>query len=350
MARNRWLVYFSCLLFLLGTILLSHSQSNLSVKEIIEKNIQAAGGRENLSKVENYSFKYGLTTYYMSKVGLMKLTKGREPIITEVILVEQDKVKRNSFNKIAELTGFLKSTYQCLARLRCGLFTLENFKGQLEFKGLKSFGPENHYILSTNVGNLEVNFYLDAEEFILKRMVLKGFDPSQGKYEVNHDFGPYQEINGVKIPSSWFSSQVGTRGSNYVISNVKINQTLDKDFFSKLDLNTGEVEIAQGALSGNIIESSFRRNMLQIATNWTDECIEKAGFKDKDKLILQISDAEIEIDFFEAFPPRSSIGPGVKFMVPNRRGENYLIYLISPEYEKLSEKLELLLPIRVKRK
>lgn len=350
MAKNRWAAYFSLLLFLIGSVLLSYSLSNIQVNEILLKNIRAAGGKENLSMVKNYSFKYGSTTYYMSSDGSMKLTEGKDPIVTEIILVVQDKVKRNCFNKVTEFKGIQKSTYQCLAQLRCGLFTLINFKDKLKFNGLKSFGPKKHYMLMTQVGNLDVDFYLDSDEFTLKRVVLKGFVPSRGKYEVNHDFGPYKEINGLKVPSSWFSSQVGTRGRTYEISNVKLNQPLDKDFFSNIDLNVGKVEIAQGALSGNIIESGFRRNMLTIATNWTDECIKRAGFKAKDKLIFHISDMEIEVDFYESFPPRETLGPGAKFMVPNRRSENYLIYLISPEFRQLAEKLEPLMPVKVKKK
>jgi len=325
------------------------AQADLSVKDIVEKNIQAAGGKEALSAVKNYSFKHGLRTYYMATSGLMKLTDGKEPVITEVILVEKDKVKRNCFNKISEMAGFVKSTYQCLAQLRSGLFTLINFKDQLEFKGQKNFGPKKHYMLTTDIGRLKVEFYIDYDEFILKRLVFKGFDQSRGRYEVNHDFGPYQEIDGIKIPSSWFGSSVGARGSNYGISNVKINPTLDKDFFSTIEVNVGEVKIAEGALSGNIIEFSFRRNMLQMSTNWTDECIKGAGFKSKDKLILQMGDKEIEIDFYESFPPRETIGPGSKFLVPNRRSENYIIYLISPESKQLLEEIEPLLPIQVKK-
>lgn len=350
MVERRLRVFFAGLLVFLGSFLLLYSQADLSVNDIVEKNIQAAGGKEALSKVKNYSFKHGLRTYYMATSGLMKLMDGREPVITEVILVKRDNVKRNCFNKITEMAGFVKSTYQCLAQLRGGLFTLANFKEQLEFKGQKNFGPKKHYMLTTDIGRLKVEFYLDADEFTLKRLVFKGFDQSRGKYEVNHDFGPYKEINGIKIPSSWYSSRVGTRGSNYGISDVKINLPLTKDFFSSIEVNVGEVKIVEGALSGNIIESSFRRNILQISTNWTDECIKGAGFKSKDKLILQMGDREIEVDFHESFPPTETIGPGSKFLVPNRRSENYIIYLISPEYKKLLEEIEPLLPIRVKRK
>ncbi len=349
MVERRLRVFFTGLLVFLGSFLLLYAQANLSVKDIVRKNIQAAGGPEALSKVKNYSFKHGLRTYYMTTSGFMKLIIGKDPVITEVILVEEDKVKRNCFNNITEIAGFTKSTYQCLARLRSGLFTLANFKDQLEFKGQKNFGPKKHYMLTTDMGRLKVEFYLDADEFTIKRLVFKGFDQSRGKYEVNHDFGPYQEINGINIPSSWFSSQVGARGSNYGISDVKINSPLDEDFFSTIEVNVGEVKIAEGTLSGNIIRSSFRRNILQISTNWTDECIEGAGFKPKDKLILQMGDKEIEIDFHESFPSRETIGPGSKFLVPNRRNENYIIYLISPEYKQLSKEIVPLLPIQVKK-
>ncbi|NIM57613.1 MAG: hypothetical protein GTO16_01545 [Candidatus Aminicenantes bacterium] len=349
MVERRLRVFFVGLFVFLGYFLLLYSQAELSVKDIIEKNIQAAGGHEALSKVKNYSFKHGLRTYYMAASGLMKQTEGKEPVITEIILVEEDKVRRNCFNNITELAGLLKSTYQCLAKLRSGLFTLANFKGQLEFKGQKKFGPENLYMVTTDIGNLKVEFYLDSDEFTLKRLVFKGFDESRGRYAVNHDFGPYQQIDGIMIPSSWYSSQVGTRGSNFGVSDVKINPSLDKDFFSSIDVNVGDVKIAEGALSGSIVESSFRRNMLLISTNWTDKCIEGAGFKSKDKLILQMGDREIEIDFYESFPPRETIGPGSKFMVPNRSSKNYIIYLISPEFKQLLEELEPLLPIRVKK-
>lgn len=346
--RKSWIA--NLLLFLFTSTPLLHSQSELSVNEIIEKNIQAAGGKENLRQIKNYSFQFGTTTYYMSRDGWMKITEGSDPIITEVIVVDKDTVRRNCFNKISEITGLQKSVYQCLAQLRCGLFTLDNFRDRLEFKGLRSFGPEKLIMLITKTAELDIEFYVDPQRFTLKRVVFKSFDSDQGKYEVNHDIGSYQEINGVKIPSSWYGSQVGIRGQTYEISGVKINQVLDKDFFSNLDINAGEVKIEEGELNGNIIESNFRRNILQIATNWTEDCLKRAGFKSGDKLILVMGESDIEIDFTETFPERSSLGPGSKVMTPNPRGENFLIILISPEYEPLYEKLTPLLPIRVRKK
>jgi CxxC motif-containing protein len=346
MTKYRWIFCALCFLILSGSVVLFGSE----VDKIVEQNILAAGGKENLSRIQNYVFRYGPTTYYLSTDGLMKLTEGRAPIITEVILIEKDQVKRNCFNNISEYRGLQKSIYQCLARLRAGLFTLSHFKGQLKLHGLKSFGPQKFYMLSTNLDDLEVEFYLDSEDMLLKRLVLKGYDEEQNRLEENHDFGSYQEIEGVKIPTAWFASQVGIRGSSVEVSDVKVNQPLEKDFFSNLDVNVGDVEIGLGSLKGNIVQSSFRRNILTIGTNWTEECIGKASFKAGDILILQLADTEHEIVFHESFPPRNELGPGSKFMTPNQRGENYLIYLISPEFSQLAEQLEPLSIIRIKKK
>ncbi len=303
-----------------------------------------------MSRIKNYSFRSGPVTYFMSDKGLMKLQEGKEPIITEVILVDNKEAHRNCFNKITELSGIQKSTYQALAKLRSGLFTLAGFKKDLTLEGLKSFGLERHYVLSTNIDSLEVEFFIDSENFLLKRLAFKGFDPSAGKYEVNHDIGPYQDIDGLKIPSSWFDSQVGARGRLNSISDVKLNQPLEKGFFSRADVNVGAVKIGQGALEGNVVESAFQRNMLLVGTNWTEECLKKAGFNAEDKLILEMAGREIEIDFYQSFPPRDKLGPGSKFIAPNTQSENFVVYLISQEFKELLEDLAPLLPIRVKKK
>lgn len=351
MCKGRLYAYFSCLLFLLSFVFLSCSKQDSQVKDLVEKNIQAAGGKEKISQIKNFSFKAGPNTYYVSSDGRMKITVGKDPIITEIILTADNKVIRNCYNKITEFEGLMKSNYQAQAKLRSGLFTLANFKEQLEFHGLKSFGPKEHYMLTTQVGALNVEFYLDLEEFTIKRVVFKGFEEGQGRFEVNLDFGLYQEIEGIKIPSSWFRSQVGARGREFKISDVNMNQALDEDFFSNHDVNVGNVEITQNSLKGNVVDfSTTRADRVTISTNWTKESIQSAGFKANDKLILEIGGKEIEIDFYDSQPPKSAYEQGAKLIMPDRRGENFMIYILSSEYKDLAEKLELLLPIQIKRK
>jgi hypothetical protein len=281
----------------------------------------------------------------------MKMTVGKAPIITEVILVNQEGVRRNCFNNIAHLEGSDAAVYRVLAKLRSGLFTLRGFEGELAYQELRQFGPQQMHFLTTSEGDLQVEFFLDADTHLLKRLVMKGYDEAQGgNYEVNHDFGPYQEADGLKLPSSWFSSRVGTRGSEFEIQDVRLNPDLDPDFFTSLDVNVGDVEINPGELKGNLVEFAFQRGRLQLGTNWTNRCIEGAGFKPNDTLVLAIQDREIEVEFFNAQPPREAMGSGNHVMMPNFRSENYNIYLMSEEYQDLAEALEPLMPIRLTKK
>lgn len=350
MRKRRFGLYFAGLIFLLFSVSPSVSQLDLTVKDLVEKNIQAVGGKEKLAAVKYFSFQAGSSTFFLSSAGQMKITEGKEPVITEVILVDEEKAQRNCFNDLSEYEGLEKATFLTMAKLRSGLFTLTRFEDQLQFQGSKTFGPKNLYLLTSRIDALEIEFYLDSEEFTLQRLVMKGMNTAGEKHEANHDFGPYQEVEGIKIPSSWFQSQVGARGQLFEITDVRINPSLSKDFFTTLELNVGKVGISEGALSGNIVEFSFQRGMLVVGTNWTEKCMQKAGLKAKEKLILKISDQEFEIDFFDSPPSRDAVSPGAKLMFPNLRGENYLIYLWSQEFQELAEKLEPLLPIQVKRK
>jgi len=347
---NKRVVFLTltCLSFIFFLTNASYSQEALSAKDIVEKNIQAVGGAEKIAKIKNYSFSSDTQRFYMSSDGKMKIVSGKEPVITEVILVSKDNVVKNCFQNITEFQGFMKSTYQALAKLRCGIFSLKNFQDSLQLHGMKKFGPKEHYMLTSKVNELELGFYLDPEEFLINRVVFRGFDPDQGRYEVNHDFGPYEEIEGIKIPSSWFGSQVGTRGNLFEIFDVKFNQDLPEKFFSSYDINIGEVKIKQDALEGNVVDFNIaRNNRIMISTNWTAGCLEKAGFSSEDNLILKIAGVQIPLKYFESRPPRNALGPGAKFIMLDQQDKNYLIYIISSEYSEILEKLQLLLPIQL---
>lgn len=347
---------FSLGLFTLGLFLFFglFSASKKSFQdEIVEKNIQAIGGSDKIAEIENFSFRLGPSTYYIASDGQMKITVGKEPAIREVAVVNQDGVMKNSFNEITEISGIEKARIQCLARLYSGLFTLMNFRDELEFYGLKNFGPEKLYCLTTKIEDLDVSFYVDEEDSLIKRIVFKSYDPKRGKYEVNIDYGPYEEANGVKMPTSWFSSRVGGRGSEFQISDIKMNNKLEEGFLSKLDVNIGEVEVSSGVLKGNVIEFRTFRNNLYIITNWREKDVEKAGLKTKDSLIFLIDDMETEFVFYASgreVPPRSEFTKGARIMfLDRRRGNTYMIYFYATEFNQIADKLRPLLPIQVKK-
>jgi hypothetical protein len=332
----------------------SSAQENLTLKDVVQKNLNASGGREKLLQVQNISFKHGQTRCYAASTGELKMTTGKEPAITDVILVSGDKVLRNAFNAMSELTANQKAVNQILAKLYAGIFSLLKFEGQLEFQGLKTFGPEKLYHLTTKANPLAIHLFVRADDFFLKRLVFQGNTPEGDKYEVNYDFAPFEDVEGIRLPLSWFSSQVGTRGNLVEASEVKINALLEKDFFSKLDVHIGTTEASAGSLRGNILDFNSSPFGLTIATNWTKNDVDRAGFRANDKLAFFLEDSESELVFYAAagdLPPQNVLAKGASIFSPMPRGgETYAVQFIGVDTTQISPKLKILASIEIRKK
>jgi len=342
------------LAFLLIMPYFAQAQAELSLKDILEKNLQASGGREKIAQVQNLAFKLGSSRYMTASDGRMKILTGKDPVVTEVLLVSSDKVQRNSFNNISELGGTQKAAYLTLAKLYAGLFSLEKFEKELQIQGLKSFGPEKLYHLSVKADGLVVDFYLRTDDFLLKRMVFRGLTPEGEKYEVNYDYPPFEQAEGCLVPLSWFASQVGTRGNLVELTELKINQPLENDFFSKLEVNVGTVSASTGLLKGNVLDFNMRPNGLTIVTNWTRKDIEQAGLKSNDRVSLTIDGVESELVFYAAaneLPAQNVLAQGARILSPMPRGgETFVIQFMASDTSAITPKLKILAPLEVKKK
>jgi hypothetical protein len=331
------------------------SEADLSLREILQKNLEASGGPEKIGQIQNFSFRTGGTRSVVSTSGELKLVSGKEPVVTEVVRVKADEVRRNSYNAISEITDPQKTIYQTLARLYAGLFSLSKFEGQLKLEGLKTYGLEKLYHLTmAKPAALKIDFFLGAEDFCLKRLVFQGLTPAGDKYEVNYDFASFEEIEGLRIPLSWFTSQVGARGNLVEVSEVRINQPLAQDFFARLEVNIGTTEASAGALKGNVLDSSSSPYGLTIRTNWTIKDIEKAGLETGDRLILLISGIESELTFYataKEMPDQSQLTRGARLMTaPPRGGETYVIQFVGVDSTGIGSRLKPLEPIEIKKK
>jgi|Deesub1362A_J573_1020465.scaffolds.fasta_scaffold00607_16 hypothetical protein len=339
-------------LILFAFILLVNSSSlpaqTISLKEIITRNIQAAGSQTQLARIKNYAFTARNQRFYLSAEGKMKITVGQNPAISEIILVNGEKVVRNCYNNISQYSELLKASYQVMARLRSGFFTLKNFQDDLQYEGLKKFGLKQHHVLSNHLGSLEIRFYLDPQTFRLKRLVLRGFDAEKGHFEVNHDFGEYQQFDSLYLPASWFVSQVGTRGQLFEISDVKFNLKLPANFFDSLELNIGQVEVKPGLIKGNIVNFNIaRNNRLTLDTNITLNYLNQANIQPGSQVTLKIGDTQLAVKFYSARPPREELGPGAIFMMPDIQDKHMIVYILSTKYGHLADILKPLLPLEL---
>jgi hypothetical protein len=337
----------------LSTACLVSAQADLSLKDILKKNLEAAGGKAKLGQVKNLSFKAGGIKNIVSAAGELKILTGKDPVVTEVILVRADKVQRNSLNVTSEVPEPQKTVYLTLAKLYAGLFSLAKFEGQLKLDGLKSFGPAKlfHLTPKAQVGRIAVHFYLNSEDFRLKRLVFQGATLEGDKYEVNYDFAPFEETEGLTIPLTWFASQVGTRGNVTEVTELKTNQPLAKDFFMTFGINAGKTEAAPGEMKGNVLDLNSSPFGLAITTNWTRKDVEMAGFKTGDKVILLVDEDEYELGFYgqsSEVPPPNELAKGVRLLAPASRGDAFSILIIGGD-ASLQAKLKVLAPISVKK-
>jgi len=242
-----------------------------------------------------------------------------------------------------------------MAKLYAGLFSLAEFEGQLELAGVKSFGPEKFYHLTPKApaGPVAVHFYLRADDFLLKRLVFSGTTPDGDIYEVNYDFGPFEEVEGLKLPLSWFASQVGTRGDLTEMSEVKTNVALDKGFFAKAETNVGRTEASPGQLKGNVLDWNASPFGLTIVTNWTRKDIDAAALRTGDKLALLIGEDEYPLAFYaqsSELPPRDELAKVGRLLAPMPRGgETFAIQVIGSEGGALAAKLTPLAALSVKK-
>ncbi len=350
--RRRWA---AGILILLGAASMAAAQDNLSLEDILRKNIEASGGKAKLDQVTTLSFRTGGTRNVASSSGELKITSGREPVVTEAVLVAGGKVVRNAFGVLSEVTGPQATVYQTMAKLYAGLFSLARFEGQLQLAGVKSFGPEKLYHLApkATVGPVAVHFYLRADDFLLKRLVFSGTTPDGDVYEVNYDFAPFEDVEGLKLPLSWFASQVGTRGNLTEMSEVKTNMVLDQGYFAKAETNVGRTEASPGQLKGNVLDWSASPFGLTIVTNWTRKDIDAAGLRTGDKLVLLIGEDEYTLAFYaqtSELPPRNELAQVARLLAPMPRGgETFAIQVIGSEGEPLAAKLAPLAALSLKK-
>jgi hypothetical protein len=330
-----------------------------TLKEILRKNIEASGGKAKLGRVKSLSFRTGGTRHVVSAAGDLKVLVGKDPVVTEIIRVRGHKVESRSFDGTREITGPQKAVYATLAKVYAGAFSLMKFAGRLELEGAKSFGPETLYHLTAKGknGSVATHFYLRADDFSLKRLVFQGTTPEGDKYEVNYDFAPFEEAEGLRLPLSWFVSQVGTRGNLAEVSEVKANQPLGAGFFSSMDLNMGSVKAGPGRLEGNVLDVTSSPNGLSVVTNWRRKDVDQAGFKSGDALSLRGGDQSAgfigSVVFYASageLPPPGDPGKDTGVLGPAPRGgETFVLQLRGPSAQSLAEHLKVLAPILVEK-
>lgn len=340
-------------------------ENKLTAQDIIARNIQAAGGPEALARIQTFSFKAGVEAYTLSTDGRMKVQLAFEdPAVYEVIVVDGNTVRRNKLNCISEITGLERGRWLCLARLFSGLFTLKNFKESPAYAGIKSFGPERHHVLSLSTGDIRATFYIDAGDWLVKRMVLVGRDTAGEVWEQSCELGSAVPFEGSQVPSAIYFSQVGVSGTYSLrpqsVTGIRLRENLPPGYFTDLGVNSGLVTIAGGILKGYVLGAEFYPEdcFVRVFTNFVEEDARGAGFQNGDLIVLSSGGAQFESRFFateDKINDPTVFAPGNSFFTrsPTRFPVFYIQFntlLPKERFENLKSRIKVLSPLQAHRK
>ncbi len=338
----------------------SSPDGGLTTSEVVQKNIEAGGGLAALQAIRSLSFACGGRTYTVSADGRMKVQAAFAlPAVFETLLVEPSGVRRNSLGRIEEIRGMERHRWRTLARLASGVFTLRNFAGPWDSAGLKTYGPRRYYVLSTSDEGTGLTANIDAGDFLVKRLVLRGSEGGE-EWELSIELGDPQATAGLAVPSMIFISQPGISQTSAPgprpVTEVKFNEPLSEDFFRTLDVYTGTTESRPGWLKGQVMGALFEPEdfFVLIVTNWTEKEVQAAGLRSGEMMILRSGEGEFASRFLfiedDAEPEFKIYDPGNSFLTHNasRFPMFYVQFnrLEPPErFEALRSQVRLLAPI-----
>jgi len=353
------------LLVPLGSI--AAGQATPAAEDLLLKTIEAAGGSQKLSAVKALSFRAGPQTYLASSDGRLKVSAGIDPpVVYEVLLVADGTVRRNTLNRSAEVRGAEAVRWKSLARFLGGVFTPRLFPGPFVFAGTRNYGPARHHILTTRENGAEIAFSIDAADFLVKRMVLRVPVAGQDPYELSCEFADFKDVEGLKIPSAIFFSQVGVGGTGTPgprpVAEVAVNPALPPGALGSVEINAGASEAAPGALKGRIL-GGFGYDDERIAvlfTNWGREDVERAGFKTGDQLAVNVDGFEYEATFYPTEEEKGdnyvggAYDPGKAMLTlwPSRVPMYHLYFSVLPKdlYDLVRSKSIAFRPVEARRK
>jgi hypothetical protein len=288
----------------------------ITIGQIFNKNIAAAGGKEKLDGLNSTSIEIFTRGFFIKAYtqgnNLMKMVSGIPPIIQTITVTKDSTVDRKTFEPGLNLLEREKCFYLSFEKLLTGAFTLKNFEGELTYAGIKKFGPEVHYILETRVKNCPIQFNIDTQTSLIKRMVIEDKSEENADYKATYDFLPTAEMAGFNIPAGWYESDLGVgataEGAQYELKNFTVNPQIEKDFFTRMELNMGTITAVPGSIKGNLTASRYNPDGAYgyFSTNVLPNEIKKTGFTVKDKISIKFGDTELEGTVFSS---TNDIGP-----------------------------------------
>ena len=181
-----------------------------TVKEILDRYVQASGGRAALEKIQTRSMKGSIELVPMGVKGTFE-SYGSAPdkIYNKLVLGGIGEIIESFDGKTAwsinPIQGNRDKTGDELAQMKISAnfhreLNFEKLYSKIEVKGVEKVGDKDAYIIVATPTGLEPQtFYFDKQTGLLLREDITAISP-EGKIPTKNYFDNYQEVDGVKLP------------------------------------------------------------------------------------------------------------------------------------------------------
>jgi hypothetical protein len=306
MKKNKLKKWFLMICLLSASLMNATTATEQTLDAIVQKNINASGGLDAIKKLGIISLEQiGTQTpgakpirFLIGGKDKIKVLEGISPLIEKATVLNDDKIIAKSIEGPVAPEMINKTELYCFSRLISGNFSLYYFRDKLTEIGLKKFGGSEAYILQIKYNSALITFYLDAASYLLNRIVIEQNSDSAETFKTIYDIYPCGDVNGYNIPTGYYKSEMGNEnslnygyGEEYLFRNYKPNEQAAKDEFDKVELNFGEVVVADRRVDGNVTAVGFNDEAKRgvYYTNIGVDVLEKAGIKEKDTLTFEIN-------------------------------------------------------------
>lgn len=276
-----------------------------TAQEVIDRHFEALGGREKIREIDTLTLK--------GSVGSALLPSGQE--IT-LYLKKPDKYKQVGsfritlcngetfvYNNGGEKVPLSKENLENL-KYRIGFFhngfSLLHWKDSFpsaELEEIKAYGPVKQYMIRfpTAENGHDLIAYIDADTFLIDRLVYIISHPEAGTLKVVNSLRDYEEYHGLWLPSRLVFDKVGWEEGplHFVFEEVELNPPIENALFEGAEIDFGTVVCEGETIRGEI----WGEMDGWLLTNIRVEDITTAGIKDTDWLNLKVGDTQVKVKY-----------------------------------------------------
>jgi len=274
------------------------------LQNIITGTVRAVGEKTLVESVRSLQFETRGQTYSILANGTMRIESAlARPKVYESFLAKQNRVTRNRLGTEQVLDGSEAERISVLGRFYGGLFTLKPFSQELKLLGTKPYGTQTMVLLNLMGRTVQVTFHVNTKTHLVERVVFASLMAAESGVQWSYDFSDHRPEQGLMLPHSIFSSQIGTDGTGspgpQTLQNVRFNPDLTAQDFAAPKVDIGAWKKEGETLVGEILFPMFDDDLfVWIFTNWGLSEIQMMGWQPGDILLINCGGIEFESTFF----------------------------------------------------